>query len=362
MSVVRRLSRNVSESLSPGKSDLLPRYAPETHTRAWSSTSKLSLAAFSAICLFAFGHTGTGRVTKPATESQPALDPLVSRALQTERTAAEEVHFIQTNTDDPGEVAPTSPLPMAPMVPPYRDQPSWEAEAVSTADLEQRDAATAAERVEAQLEAAASDATKPDEALPLDGILQAALEAKAMAAAKADAHERMREAMEKAKAAAADRVRRSAAGAKQLGAAQGKASNVISFLSDGRSSRGEGCMDRHSSCKHWARAGECSNNQAYMHRSCADSCGVCERRQVPAEGPTPDAAATEPASDGKPAEAGEAGEWKCADEHPRCAQWAVVGECERNPDFMRSDCPISCSTCETAERMARLRIAAGLPA
>jgi len=288
----------------------------------------------------------------PASDMHPVLDPMLSRALRVESMVPDELHIIETGT---GDVAPTSPLPMAPVPPPVSDEHPDDRVALA----EQSKAAVAAGRVEAQLDAAAaSEVAEPAEGSSMDGILQAALEAKAMAAAKADAQQRMRDAMEKAKVAAAERVRRSAAGAKKMGSAQGKATNVVSFLSDHHSSRASGgsCVDKHSSCPHWARVGECSINQAYMHRSCAASCGVCERRQeasvtAPAE---PASADSEPTT--------EADAWKCVDEHPRCAQWAKALECERNPGFMHSDCPVSCGSCETAERMSRLRVAAGLPA
>lgn len=186
----------------------------------------------------------------------------------------------------------------------------------------------------------------------INGILQAALDAKAMAEAKAEAQRKMREAMEQAKATAAERIRRSAEGAKrvrELGSGQDDTPSIVSFSSNHHASReddGRPCADKHSSCRHWARVGECSANAGYMRRACAESCGICAREKDDA------------AVDGS---TGEAYTFNCVDEHPRCLQWAKADECSRNPGFMHSDCPVSCGTCETAERMSRQRVRAGLP-
>ena len=36
---------------------------------------------------------------------------------------------------------------------------------------------------------------------------------------------------------------------------------------------------------------------------------------------------------------------ECADSDKRCAEWAGVGECDKNPGFMRSQCQHSCGSC-----------------
>ena len=35
----------------------------------------------------------------------------------------------------------------------------------------------------------------------------------------------------------------------------------------------------------------------------------------------------------------------CRDQHPNCASWATYGECDKNPNYMQSHCPVSCDTC-----------------
>ena len=35
----------------------------------------------------------------------------------------------------------------------------------------------------------------------------------------------------------------------------------------------------------------------------------------------------------------------CADRHASCAEWAGADECERNPGFMKAECPRACDSC-----------------
>jgi len=39
------------------------------------------------------------------------------------------------------------------------------------------------------------------------------------------------------------------------------------------------CKDEHAGCGQWAEAGECANNPAFMHQTCAGSCGTCAARR-----------------------------------------------------------------------------------
>jgi hypothetical protein len=34
---------------------------------------------------------------------------------------------------------------------------------------------------------------------------------------------------------------------------------------------------------------------------------------------------------------------KTEDQSEHCAQWAFEGECAKNPEYMRSECPVSCA-------------------
>jgi hypothetical protein len=35
----------------------------------------------------------------------------------------------------------------------------------------------------------------------------------------------------------------------------------------------------------------------------------------------------------------------CTDKNDNCSFWASQGECQNNPGFMHSNCPVSCGTC-----------------
>ena len=42
----------------------------------------------------------------------------------------------------------------------------------------------------------------------------------------------------------------------------------------------------------------------------------------------------------------------CRDENALCEEWADMGECERNPGYMRDTCKLSCRLCEEQRRLA----------
>lgn len=75
------------------------------------------------------------------------------------------------------------------------------------------------------------------------------------------------------------------------------------------------CVDRHGTCMHWTRMGECRRNGPYMDANCPRSCGRC------------------PDDDG------------CVDREEACGSWAAEGHCEANPGWMRPNCPRSCGQC-----------------
>lgn len=37
---------------------------------------------------------------------------------------------------------------------------------------------------------------------------------------------------------------------------------------------------------------------------------------------------------------------ECVDEHDRCRDWASMGECDKNPTYMKNHCRVSCGTCD----------------
>ena len=38
----------------------------------------------------------------------------------------------------------------------------------------------------------------------------------------------------------------------------------------------------------------------------------------------------------------------CTDSSSYCGQWAAVGECDSNPNYMRHNCPVTCHLCQSA--------------
>ena len=45
---------------------------------------------------------------------------------------------------------------------------------------------------------------------------------------------------------------------------------------------------------------------------------------------------------------GDGDDENCDDENDRCEEWAIYGECDRNPDFMNQYCRKSCKECDKA--------------
>lgn len=39
----------------------------------------------------------------------------------------------------------------------------------------------------------------------------------------------------------------------------------------------------------------------------------------------------------------------CTDQDAKCPYWALIGECNKNPSFMRTSCEAACSDCTTPE-------------
>jgi prolyl 4-hydroxylase len=139
------------------------------------------------------------------------------------------------------------------------------------------------------------------------------------------------------------------------------------------------CIDENESCGFWAGAGECDANPNYMHQFCKKSCKVCnskvpvlkkiakttsrketsdEQEQTKSfgvlqsvEGAKKDDALKRViesiaymASD-TVVELDESIRAKCQNRHELCAFWAVIGECEKNAAYMKTNCAPSCMTC-----------------
>ncbi|XP_039255044.2 uncharacterized protein LOC120331930 [Styela clava] len=94
------------------------------------------------------------------------------------------------------------------------------------------------------------------------------------------------------------------------------------------------CTDDEESCSNWAASGECQKNPEIMLIICKKSCKVCTTKPP---GTTKPSTTTKQTTTGtnKP----------CIDENDSCARWASMGECEKNPDYMKDKCRKSCNSC-----------------
>jgi len=139
------------------------------------------------------------------------------------------------------------------------------------------------------------------------------------------------------------------------------------------------CEDTHELCQFWAEQDECIHNPNYMLQGCKKSCNACGE-SIPAlqgsggggaakkvgpgstygeiqevEGPHKEAAIKKIAEmDKYMAEVVSTPEYdsvraQCTNRHAQCAFWAVVGECEKNPSYMKLHCPPVCESCHLLE-------------
>ena len=105
------------------------------------------------------------------------------------------------------------------------------------------------------------------------------------------------------------------------------------------------CRDADAGCAAWAEAGECAANSAFMNVSCRRACKLCRgglqrlraavSRALPAGG-TPNSTNLSHVDP------------DCADKSSFCGEWAAVGECDSNPNYMRAQCKVTCHLCQSA--------------
>ena len=89
------------------------------------------------------------------------------------------------------------------------------------------------------------------------------------------------------------------------------------------------CSDKEEACSRWADAGECEANPTFMHSKCPVACGACGGVRTKKKKKT------------TKKQKGTA----CRDADANCGSWASAGECDKNPAFMHSSCPVSCMSC-----------------
>ena len=267
MATIRHIGRKVSENLKHGdRQEVLPMWAPKdpsSSSRWFKATMRLVTCL---LCIVAAKQLGTCMLAMEPAATELSFDPVLARALHAEAPAdSQHPRLVQTELS----LAPSSPLPEAPREVTPAAEPERELL------LEDRPGRVAASN------GAAAVADQPQDALVRDALTakayaNAAAQSRVSAAAVQKRHKITTEESRGRDAA----IRRAAAGANHLGSAQGRASLGDSGeLVDVASSHGRlspmPCTDRHSSCKHWAEAGECTANRHYMHNHCAESCGFC---------------------------------------------------------------------------------------
>ena len=102
------------------------------------------------------------------------------------------------------------------------------------------------------------------------------------------------------------------------------------------------CSDANSTCVAWALGGECESNADFMLRHCPTSCGICTpecKDHVPEVSAHVVLARRAAAS---------ALTLTLTLTLTKCAGWAHLGECAKNPDFAHRKCPVSCGVCKSA--------------
>jgi len=116
----------------------------------------------------------------------------------------------------------------------------------------------------------------------------------------------------------------------------------------------ENCKDMNEECELWASMMECEKNPPYMHTHCKKSCGICiAKPDMGEEQSTGDPGAVEVIQRSmaylenevlvKPEYSNV--RYHCQNRHELCSFWASMGECEKNPNYMRTNCALACQTC-----------------
>ena len=143
----------------------------------------------------------------------------------------------------------------------------------------------------------------------------------------------------------------------------------------------EDCVNKHEHCDHWLSNDECIENPHYMAIHCPKICDFCgktiklekqyDATQYDAYGIMqtimPDKIeethailkAMEKYVDGirestkDDPEMAEVMEKECTNKHAQCAFWATLGECRKNPTYMKITCAPVCSSCDHIGMMQR---------
>lgn len=145
---------------------------------------------------------------------------------------------------------------------------------------------------------------------------------------------------------------------------------------------GDECVDKHEHCEYWLEQDECVENPHYMAEHCPKICDFCGKKveliktyednqrdaygimqtimpdkieqihQILKEMQTYVDGIREEAK-GSPPEIIEAMEEDCQNKHAQCAFWATLGECIKNPTYMKIMCGPVCRSCDHIGMLTR---------
>lgn len=131
------------------------------------------------------------------------------------------------------------------------------------------------------------------------------------------------------------------------------------------------CEDNNSECEVWASQGECDANPKFMMVQCQKSCFVCGETEYEGDGSDFGVAQKlgnpnffAPAEKAKhrlgmayryleKAEVPSHIKEQCINKHEECTNWAVGGECDSNPVWMKKECAASCQSCDFLQYLER---------
>lgn len=129
------------------------------------------------------------------------------------------------------------------------------------------------------------------------------------------------------------------------------------------------CQDENEKCAQWAAKGECEKNPNYMMISCKMSCLACKDEtsssgvDIGVKQKVTGSRSMETLDRIRKTEAYvrhvlvqpeyESVRSGCKNLHELCSFWAVLGECEKNPTYMATDCAPACQICADFDVKAR---------
>lgn len=123
------------------------------------------------------------------------------------------------------------------------------------------------------------------------------------------------------------------------------------------------CDDNNLECPQWKNLGECTKNPAYMLAYCKLSCGVCRKEGLGADFGVVQICDGLEAQDCIDVVSNMETYFKevvskqeydnvrgrCKNREPLCSFWVTLGECEKNPTYMRVHCAAACRTCDQVD-------------